>query len=407
MSCESALNFLCDVLKKNHVDAVLLSLHDSADKLMAAWLHNLLADPDDDTTVQQAVGSIEDRTLYRFSDQFHLQYLLLRVPLLSEKNILYIGPYLLSPLSSQEVWEVGERLGATPPIQKLLRDYYAAVPCITDSAWLFSVLDTFCEQAWQTSSYAVVDQSRDISLLTVSAVDASQGQNMDEITANMKLMEQRYAYENEIIQAVTLGQLHKAGMLSGVFNEQLFEKRLQDPLRNAKNYCIIMNTLLRKAAEQGGVHPIYIDRTSSHFAVKIEMTTDLNSIPDLMRKMFSEYCRLVQKHTTGRYSTIVKKAILMIDSDISAELSLGTLAEAQGISTGYLATLFKRETGKTVLEYIRNRRIDRAVHLLNTTNLQIQTVAMHCGIMDVQYFCKLFKKQLGKTPKEYRESLRR
>ena len=40
------------------------------------------------------------------------------------------------------------------------------------------------------------------------------------------------------------------------------------------------------------------------------------------------------------------------------------------------------------------------------TRLQVQTIALHCGIMDVQYFPKLFKKQTGKTPREYRESMR-
>jgi hypothetical protein len=58
-------------------------------------------------------------------------------------------------------------------------------------------------------------------------------------------MELRYAFENELIQAVALGQQHKEKMLLSIFNEQMFEKRLQDPLRNAKNYCVIMNTLPR------------------------------------------------------------------------------------------------------------------------------------------------------------------
>jgi transcriptional regulator GlxA family with amidase domain len=48
----------------------------------------------------------------------------------------------------------------------------------------------------------------------------------------------------------------------------------------------------------------------------------------------------------------------------------------------------------------------RATELLESTNLQIQTIAMHCGIIDVQYFSKIFKKHIGKTPKEYRETIK-
>ena len=98
---------------------------------------------------------------------------------------------------------------------------------------------------------------------------------------------------------------------------------------------------------------------------------------------------------------------MIIDSDISAEISLRTLAEKQMISTGYLATVFKKETGKTISEYIRDKRMGYAKHLLTTTNLQIQTIATHCGIMDVQYFSKIFKNVVGETPTEYRESSRR
>ena len=164
-----------------------------------------------------------------------------------------------------------------------------------------------------------------------------------------------------------------------------------------------MNTLLRKAAEQGGVHPVYLDRISSDFAQKIEQTTNIDEGSTLMVDMFRAYCRLVRKHSMKSYSPLVQKTILIIDSDLSADLTLSSLAEAQGVSAGYLATVFKKETAKTVSEYVRERRIKQASHLLRTTNLQIQTVALHCGILDVQYFSKLFKRECDMTPKEYRE----
>jgi YesN/AraC family two-component response regulator len=112
----------------------------------------------------------------------------------------------------------------------------------------------------------------------------------------------------------------------------------------------------------------------------------------------------VYKHSAKKLSPIVKKTVLIIDSDISAELSLQGLASKLGVSAGYLATVFKKETGKTVLEYIKDKRIEHATYLLETTSLQIQTVALHCGVMDVQYFSKMFKNKTGKTPKEYRET---
>ena len=163
-----------------------------------------------------------------------------------------------------------------------------------------------------------------------------------------------------------------------------------------------MNTLLRKAAEAGGVHPLYIDKVSSAFAEKIERIAYLSEVSALMKELFKEYSKLVRNHTMKNYSEIVRTAILLIDSDISAQLSPSNLASAQNVSLGYLSTIFRKETGVTLTDYIKEKRIEHAKHLLTTTELQIQSVAMHCGIVDLQYFSKIFKKHTGKTPKQFR-----
>ena len=122
-----------------------------------------------------------------------------------------------------------------------------------------------------------------------------------------------------------------------------------------------------------------------------------------MKDIFRSYCRLVKNHTMKNYSPIVQKTIVFIESDISANLTLNSLAKMHNVSGGYLSTVFKKETGKNITEYIREKRMKHAEQLLSSTHLQIQTVALHCGIMDVQYFSKMFT---GKTPKEYRETIK-
>jgi AraC-like DNA-binding protein len=408
MNCEYELGFLYDVLKKCHIRTSLLSINDTLDALLDSWVRSIIRiTPGSGKTIKNIVGSIDDTTKYKFTNELRLQYIFLQLPHADEKNLLFIGPYLSAPLSSKDILEIGEQLDFPPNTQHFLKDYYAALPIILENDHLFTVIDAFLERLWKTPSFSIVEFNNDHTLTHSPLEPVAHGNGFDEILAAMEQMEIRYAFENELILAVTMGQQHKERMLLSVLNEQMFEKRVQDPLRNAKNYCIIMNTLLRKAAEQGGVHPLHIDRMSSKFASKIELVTNLKAIPEFMREMFSSYCRLVRKHSTKQYSTVVKNTVLIIDSDISAELSLQSLAERLGVTAGYLATVFKKETGKTVVEYVRDKRINHALHLLNTTNLQIQTIAMHCGIMDVQYFSKLFKRQIGKTPREYREQLRR
>jgi YesN/AraC family two-component response regulator len=213
--------------------------------------------------------------------------------------------------------------------------------------------------------------------------------------------------ENELMEAVAKGQIHKADLLFSGFSTFSMEQRVSDPVRNIKNYCIIMNTLLRKAAEKGNVHPVHIDSTSSEFALKIEQLHSMDMAASLMTKMAQTYCRLVRQHAIKGYSPPVQKTVVYIDAHLSDNLTLSTLADTLSISSSYLSTLFKKETGQTLTAYINTRRIRQAKHLLETTKLQIQTVAQHCGIMDVQYFSKLFKNMVGVSPKRYRQTLRR
>ena len=406
MNYENELNFFRDILEKCHIHTSILSHSDNIGVTLEAPLGSIIGYfSKSNIPVKEFLGNIQSRTKYILCNEIKLKYICISLPILSEKNLLFIGPYLSAPLSQKNILEIGEKASLSISAENILKEFYASLPIISENDRILSVIDAFCERIWQTPSFAIIEVNKDYSIPVLPADSSLRGESAEEIFAGVEMMEMRYSFENELIRAVSLGQQHKESLLSAAFNDQMFEKRVQDPIRNAKNYCIIMNTLLRKAAEQGGVHPIHIDKLSSKFAAKIELISSTKKVSELMREMFSSYCRLVYKHKTNHYSPVVKKTILVIDSDISAELSLGTLAKNQGVSGGYLATVFKKETGKTVSEYIRDRRIEYAKYLLNTTHLQIQTIALHCGIMDVQYFSKIFKKQIGKTPKEYRESL--
>ena len=61
------------------------------------------------------------------------------------------------------------------------------------------------------------------------------------------------------------------------------------------------------------------------------------------------------------------------------------------------------ESCVSVTEFVNEKRMELASRLLRTTQLQIQTIAQHCGMSDVNYFSKIFKKHYGVTPRQYRE----
>jgi YesN/AraC family two-component response regulator len=166
-----------------------------------------------------------------------------------------------------------------------------------------------------------------------------------------------------------------------------------------------MNPLLRKAAEQGGVHPLYIDSVSSDFARRIELLSSTTAAAKMMDEMLTSYCRLVKKYALAQYSIPVRKTLACIDADLTGDLSLSALADMQNISPGYLSTLFKKEVGQTLTDYVNSRRVEQAASMLRSGTLQVQTVAQYCGVPDVNYFSKLFKRYTGVSPKEFRATV--
>ena len=221
----------------------------------------------------------------------------------------------------------------------------------------------------------------------------------------MRLLEERYEIENQFLKYVSVGNYNKSLAILNGINDFILENRAKTRLRDYKNYTIVLNTLLRKAAEHGAVHPIHIDNLSSSFAIKIEELHTIDQGIALCREMIRKYCLLVKKYSTKEYSFFIQKVIARIEADFTADQSLKTHAELLNLNPSYLSSLFKKETGMTLTEYVNQRRIEHGIFLLNSTNMQIQDVALNCGIPDINYFTRLFKKQIGKTPSEYKRLL--
>lgn len=405
MYYEAQLRLLRDVFRKCMIQTTVADLDAMLQESAGPDIFHSLTNPG--ALLRQLLPKMQPATIYRLQNSFHCQYTCLLLPETTNRAVLIIGPYISANPSDQQFLEWAEFNNISPRQQKRLREFYNTLPILAQTSHLFVLLDAFCEQIWGVGGYNTEYMDWDTFVPLPQLADLTQEEEKDDTLWRMKNMELRYSFENEMISAVSKGQVHKADILLGNVSMMLFEQRVADPVRNAKNYCIIMNTLLRKAAEQGNVHPMYLDSVSSAYAIRIEQIVSLEEILPLMTEMFRAYCRLVREHSTQAHSPLVQQALIYIESNLNGDLSLRTLAQSLNVSGSYLSTIFKKETGQTLTDMIACRRMERAKELLRTTRLQIQTVAQHCGIMDVHYFSKIFKKITGMTPKAYRESLKR
>jgi AraC-like DNA-binding protein len=96
---------------------------------------------------------------------------------------------------------------------------------------------------------------------------------------------------------------------------------------------------------------------------------------------------------------------LVRDQFSNSELNVKGIAERLQCSPDYLSHLFHRETGEKLIQYIHRVRIEGAVMALETTPLHVSEIAYASGFADPAYFARVFKKQKGESPQEYRARL--
>ncbi len=350
--------------------------------------------------------SLDDKPrnkITKLIDTFQSTYFFIPLPQTENNKTLIIGPYMDKAVSSAEIEAGSTSLSLLPSAIKNIQKYFDTVPYIQD--------DSFINNAVKCFSDIILPESGKFTLITADSdiFDASihiRNKQVDESEspiASIQAVERAYEMENKLLNAVSQGLAHKAEAVFGKIKpSSMLEARFTDKLRNAKNFMLVLNTLSRKAVEQSGVHPIYIDSISTDFSLKIESAPNVDECDKLFFEMIKKYSLLVQQHSHKGYSLLVQRVITSIDTDITADLSLKNMAKLLNVNPSYLSTLFKKETGITLTEYVNKKRIERAKKLLKSGDLQIQTVAQSCGMLDVNYFTKLFKKHTGVTPKEYK-----
>lgn len=404
---DSELHFLQSVLKKCRVQTLVINAKENPESNLDLGLRALLEiDNHFERPLVDVLGEISRNTIHLLTDGYMCKYIYLQLPGDDLENVLVIGPYQTKVFNHEEILELAEKNIVQPSKMRDFESYYSGLPLIGDEGQLISLIDTFGEFIWNGSSnYRFAEYTLETNFENVTAtgiINKSLSEH-DSLTWNSKLIEARYAYENEFLFAITQGNYPKAKHLISQFNSIQIDQRNADPIRDMKNYCLVINTLFRKAVERGGVHPIHIDSVSGEFAKKIELRTNVEDIYKLMLEMVKVYCQLVNKYSVKDYSPTVQKVVVMIESNLSSDLTLSELASTLNINASYLSTVFKKETGKTITAYVNEKRIELAQELLKTTNLQIQTIAQYCGIVDVHYFTRLFKKITGVSPKQFRE----
>lgn len=334
---------------------------------------------------------VNENALYLYEDEFSINYFMFRIPKnISDADILCIGPILFQSID-------------TKGVQREVVEFYNQIPlCHSKEQWTYTLM-FFLQKLYP--------ESGNIPLIRVekNGFPVFTNENLYSLPSNphvaLTAIEKRYQVERELMNAVSAGNIKEAIRHNHRFASYRLTPRSLSPLRDRKNLAFVFNTLLRKAAEIGGVHPLHIDNLSRTLAIQIENAMTLEQLEEICSNMIRKYCILVQNYARRSYSELTRTCMNYIEFYYNTELSLSLLADKCSVSPSHLSTVFSKDTRMTVTDYIHKTRIRQALILLNTTTLSIGEIASRCGFGDANYFSRIFRKYQGQSPQNYRNTI--
>ncbi|MCR5403672.1 MAG: AraC family transcriptional regulator [Butyrivibrio sp.] len=344
-----------------------------------------------------------EHIIYFTEDIYGCHYILFPLPDQEFPLAMVLGPYLQEPPGIQRTQELCKRHNIPQGLLQFLNQYFSSITYMENTSTLEYYIETLSEMLYGNGnfSFEYIKQKEDRDQEYISSADSTSNEN------TMQMLEHRYKMEEKIMDAVSRGDYDMAlhysmdKAFSGVDN------RTTSTLRSKKNNLFVVNTICRKAAERGKVHPVYLDELSRRMAIRIEGMTSPGEDKEVHREMLRRYCMMVRQHSTAGYSPVMQNVLNHISQNLKeSSLTLQQTATDLGLNKSYLATLFKKETGSTFTEYVNKKRVDHAIFLLNTTDYPVHNIASICGINDMTYFTRVFRKKKGMTPTQYRNMIK-
>ena len=191
----------------------------------------------------------------------------------------------------------------------------------------------------------------------------------------------------------------------GAFENMEGAGKLSDnPVTNLRYHFVVTAAMLTRFCMEGGMPMEEAFSLSDEYIRRMDCCTNMAEIVYVHDQMALDYvCRMRNQKKRIASSKQVAEAIDYIYVHIMDRITIQELASAISISPAHLSRIFKQETGISVSEYIRQRKIDMAKNLLRFSDYDFADIAAMLSYSSQSHFIQHFRTQMGMTPKAYRD----
>ena len=213
-------------------------------------------------------------------------------------------------------------------------------------------------------------------------------------------------YDREIAfyQSIKNGDMEEMKRLFEPLGVAGYGKLSGNNLRNHKYHLIITVAFITRYCIEGGLEMETAYNLSDLYIRKIDTCTSLEELDELHVALTEDYVKRMRTCKNSRhYSRPISRCIDYIYDNLHCKIQTDDLAREAELSKTYLSKLFHKETGKTIVQYIMEKKLDAAKNLLMFTEHSTTEIANYLNFSSESHFISAFKKSTGLTPKKFKQ----
>lgn len=379
-----------------HVPFAALDSRQITDELCRRYRHHAIQYYFDEKVLDMTRQNVENNAIYHISDAFLIHFLIFTV----DNRSYMLGPFCTVVLTDRELAILLERCGVSGLDMQAFKVYRSAFPVLSERD-AYRIARTFIQ------TLSPEEQEKTIRPITFSPeYTDTMPEHSGQEEHRIMLVERRYARDRAFMESVRSGKTREA-----IYNlnalrtatSYLSQMHLGATMENHRVGAATIRSELRVIAIEAGLPAHVVDQiASTNYSDTLKARTP-DEILISEEKMVRSFCHAIRQERSKKYSALTQSVLYILENDYASELHLAEIAEDLNVSEAFLITCFRKEVGIPPNAYLTKTRMKKAARLLSSGGMTVAGVSSAVGILDANYFVKLFKKEYGETPSAYRK----
>ena len=320
---------------------------------------------------------------------------------------IVIGPSRQTPMSEKDLRELAfscdVSAGDTERFISAMKSL-VQMPLESILQILCTVNHVLCGERLSLKDVAIYDLGNG----TDNEIEINTDTDLEDNIGTQDAVHNTLTLENHLMDMVSRGDVQALTEWASVAPAVRGGRLADDACRQIKNTFIVSTTLTSRAAIRGGVDVEEALSLSDSYIRKCEILSTAEQILNLQYRMVLDYTSRVEKQKASEGSSkLINDVTKYVRKNISGRTSVEDMARSMFISRTHLAAKFKQQSGMTLTDFILTEKINEAKRLLTYTDKSLLAIGEYLGFSSQSHFTKVFKKYSGKTPSEYKNTIKK